>query len=245
MFNNKKIEETYKMVSDYHQKFLANKGVSLPKLKNADGTFTKDALVLTFLAKGYPNTAVVSKQELTNFIRAYYLDTTDVQQARHLSMQKGWNILSGQRGDKNAKNQQIPAGSYKLISLETPYDAFALERRAGFSGDFEKLKEKYGFRCATCGSREGSDHLFRKGVIVELQKSHMNPKLPLQAGNIIPQCQVCNRGDRNRWIYDKTGRVIEIAETQDGVRVVKTFLKNASRKIKVEFLRFLKILLRK
>jgi len=39
----------------------------------------------------------------------------------------------------------------------------------------------------------------------------MDPNKPLLAGNIIPQCQKCNRGDRNRWIYDEKGRVIRIA----------------------------------
>ena len=78
------------------------------------------------------------------------------------------------------------------------------------------------------------------GESLELQKGHMNPSKPLHAGNIIPQCQICNRADRNRWIYDKTGRVIEIAHTQDGVRLVKTFLSNASQAIREEIYKFLK-----
>jgi hypothetical protein len=233
--NDREIKELYKLISIYHQKHLASKGVFLPKLKNSSGTYTKDALVLIFLAQNYPNTKVISKQELTEFVKTYYSDITDVQQARHLSMQKGWNILSGQRGDKEAKNQQIPSGSYKLISLETPYSAFAKERRKGFSGDFETIKEKYNFHCATCGSKEGKEHLFRKNIIVELQKGHMDPNKPLIEENIIPQCQICNRSDRNRWIYDKTGRVIEIANTQDGIRVVKTFLKKPQTKSRLIF----------
>jgi hypothetical protein len=42
----------------------------------------------------------------------------------------------------------------------------------------------------------------------------MNPNKPLAAGNIIPQCQKCNRGDRNRWVYDEKGRVIKLANPQ-------------------------------
>lgn len=236
------ILNTYRLIDEYHKKHLATKGVSMPKLRNKDGTYTKDALVLVRLAKSYPNTEVISKEQITNFIQKYYPQTNDVQQARHLSMQKGWNILSGQRGDKDIENEKIPAGSYKLISLETPYSAFAQERREGFSGDFDEVKRMYGYHCATCGSKETNEHLFRKGVIVKLQKGHMNPSAPLVEGNIIPQCQVCNRGDRNRWIYDKTGRVIEIAETNDGIRVVKTFLKNSSSQVKGEILSFLKTL---
>jgi hypothetical protein len=100
----------------------------------------------------------------------------------------------------------------------------------------------YNYHCATCGSEEAKEHLFRKGVLVSLQKGHMNPNAPLIEGNIIPQCQICNRCDRNRWIYDKTGRVIEIAQTNDGIRVVKTFLNKSSSQVKSEILVFLKSL---
>ena len=40
----------------------------------------------------------------------------------------------------------------------------------------------------------------------------MDPNKPLVAGNIIPQCQKCNRPDRNRWVYDDKGRVIKLAD---------------------------------
>ena len=39
----------------------------------------------------------------------------------------------------------------------------------------------------------------------------MNPKKPLVAGNIIPQCQKCNQADRDRWVYDEKGRVVKVA----------------------------------
>jgi len=45
----------------------------------------------------------------------------------------------------------------------------------------------------------------------QFAKSHMDPNKPLVPGNIIPQCQKCNRGDRNRWVYDDKGRVIKVA----------------------------------
>jgi hypothetical protein len=192
------------------------------------------------LAKDFPNTKPISKQELTNFVKKYYPNTNDVQQARHLSMQKGWNILSSTRGDLGA---DFPKSSYKLIDLQNPYSAFAHDRRNGFHGDFEKLKKIYGYHCATCGSIEGKEHLFRKGVIVKLQEGHIDPSRPLQIENIFPQCQVCNRADRNRWVYDKTGRVIEVAETPDGIRIVETFLKKASREVKEKILAFITELL--
>ena len=106
--------------------------------------------------------------------------------------------------------------------------------------DFSEIKKQYGYKCASCGSKEGEEHFFRKGVKVKLQKGHMNPSKPLVSGNIIPQCQICNRGDRNRWIYDKTGRVVEIADTPDGFRVVEGFIKNASDTIKDKLYKLLK-----
>ena len=78
-------------------------------------------------------------------------------------------------------------------------------------------KEKYCFynpndyRCATCGSKEGEQHRYWKNTKTILQKGHMDPSKPLEPGNIIPQCEKCNRADRNYWIYDEKGRVVGIA----------------------------------
>lgn len=236
--DSKEIENIWKNIVSYHSKYLKEKGVKLPSLKDKNG-YTKSALVLIRLAKNYPDTDIVSKQELTSFIKSFYPDISDVQQGRHLSMQSGWYILSGTRGDKN-----IPSGSYKLISLTEPYPPFAPARRCGYDGNFDEIKKKYNYRCACCGAEEGKEHYFRKGIIVKLQKGHMDPSLPLKSGNIIPQCQICNRPDRNRWIYDKTGRVIEIANTPDGFRVVKKFLKKADKKEQKELLAILTRLLK-
>ena len=96
--NYKEILKIWDIIVDHHKKYLADKGVKLPKLK-IKNNYTKDALVLIMLAKDYPNTKIISKSELTLFIKQFYPDTNDVQQARHLSMQSGWNILSGTRGD--------------------------------------------------------------------------------------------------------------------------------------------------
>lgn len=238
--NKIEIISQYNFIKTYHDKYLKHLGVKLPKLFSANNEFTKDALVLIFLSLGYPNTKICSKQDVTSFIRKFYPDVSDVQQARHLSIQKGWYILSGTRGDSS-----IPFGSYKLITLETPYPAYCKERREGFKGNFEVIKEEYNYRCATCGSKEGEEHLFRKGVKIQLQEGHMDPSKPLEEGNIIPQCQICNRPDRNKWIFDKTGRVIAVANTKDGIRIVKKFLKGAKDETLLEIKDYLNELLYK
>ena len=73
----------------------------------------------------------------------------------------------------------------------------------------------------------------------------MNPCKPLVDGNIIPQCQICNEPYKNRWIFDKTGRVIEVASSADGARIVKKFLKNSSEDIQRDIFNYLKNLMSK
>jgi phosphoglycerate dehydrogenase-like enzyme len=58
------IEETYNLIKKFHEKYLLQFSVKLPKLKNVDGGFTKDALALVYLAQNYPKTKAVSKEEL-------------------------------------------------------------------------------------------------------------------------------------------------------------------------------------
>lgn len=207
---DQKINELYTLIKQYHKEYLKSHGVLLPSLKRGN-KYTKDALVLVYLAQGYPNTAIVSKDDLTNFIRQYYPSVNDVQQARHLAAQKGWYVLSGTRKDNASLG--LKAGEYKLKNLTEHYPGFTHERREFLANDdyFEELKKQYDYKCATCGSQEGKPHRYWKNTITVLQKGHMDPSKPLEPGNIIPQCEKCNRADRNYWIYDEKGRVIGIA----------------------------------
>ena len=43
---DREIEEVYLIIKDYHEKYLKKYGVKLPKLKDADGKYTRNALVL-------------------------------------------------------------------------------------------------------------------------------------------------------------------------------------------------------
>ncbi len=207
--SDEEIKKIYDMICKYYEKYLKRYGVKLPKLTDTEGNYTKDALVLAYLSQSYPSTKSVSKGELTQFIRQYYPDVADVQQARHLAAQKGWHIVSGTRGNKDV---ELKPGEYQLTSLEKPYPAFVGQKREEVDiENWDKLKERYGNRCATCGSKEGEPNIHWQNSITQLQKSHMNPKKPLVAGNIIPQCQFCNRAYRNYWIFDDKGRVRKLA----------------------------------
>ena len=198
------IKAVYETVKTYHTKHLKQHGVKLPHLIWGK-KYTKEALVLVYLAQGYPNTNVVTKEQLTAFLG----DTLDVQQARHLAAQKGFYIISGKRGDEG----DLKDGEYRLITLEKPYPGFTAARRDTdlTEDEWESLKKEYGNRCVCCGSVEGEHHLLWPATITRLQKGHMDPSKPLVKGNIIPQCSKCNQPDKNYWIYDKKGRVVGIA----------------------------------
>lgn len=208
ILNKSSIESIYKTICEFHAKYLKQFGVKIPKLYDKNGKFTKNALVLVYLAYDYPKTRKVSKEELTQFVRSYYPNTNDVQQARHLGAQSGWWIVAGGRDNIVLK---VALGFYQLYTLEKPYPAFTHGHRIQNTRNWEKIKAKYHFRCATCGSEENKPHLHWPATKTVLQKSHMDPNKPLVAGNIIPQCQKCNRGDRNRWVYDNKGRVAQLA----------------------------------
>ncbi len=226
--SDKRIKEQYNLIKEYHEKYLKKYGVKMPKLYDRNGNFTMNALVLVYLSFGYPKTKIISKTELTNFIRKFYSDVNDVQQARHLGAQDGWWIVAGGRDNIVLK---VKRGDYQLYTLEQPYPQFKKERRIIDVGDWEKLKEQYGYRCATCGSREGEPNFHWPGTKTILQKAHKDPNKPLVAGNIIPQCQKCNRADRNRWVYDEKGRVIKLA---DG-----SFVRNFDKDVRIKIYRIL------
>lgn len=211
--NDKEIQLTYRLICEYYDKYLKQHGVKLPKLYKGT-TYTKDALTLVYLAQGYPATRVVSKSELTEFIRLFDHSVSDVQQARHLAAQKGWFITSGTRNDITSAT--LSPGEYQLQTMEKPYPNFTPVRREETldGNDWENLKRAYDFRCACCGSREGEPHRYWRNTITVLQKGHKDPSKPLEPGNIIPQCNKCNQPDRNYWIYDDKGRVIKIANAK-------------------------------
>lgn len=211
IMNKDDIEQAYELVVRYFNEHLKDKGVKLPALTEG-GKFVKDALVLAYLSQGYPNTKVVTKAELTKFIRNYFPETNDVQQARHLGKQKGWFIISGTRD----RNGVLKSGEYKLVTLETPFPGYQQKRRnvTVTEDSWEKMKREYGYRCACCGSKEGEANIYSQTSITVLQKGHMDPSKELTEDNMIPQCELCNRPDRNWWIFNKTGRVIAVADPQ-------------------------------
>jgi len=200
------IEQSYNRIKKLWERHLKAFGVVLPRLRVA-GNFTKDALVLVYLFQGYPDTRIVSKKELTRFIRQFDPDVNDVQQARHLGAQKGWYIAAGGRDNRVV---DLKIGEYKLVTLREPYPGFR-HSSTSHTSNWDELKERYGNRCATCGSKEGEPHFHYPSIRTQLHQAHKDPSRPLAPDNIIPQCSQCNRTYKDHWVYDDRGRIVALA----------------------------------
>lgn len=221
---DEEIEGMWEIIQRYYKNHLESQGVKPVLLRDQRGNYTKDALVLVYLAQGYPNTRWVTKEELTEFVRQYYPKVPDVQQARHLGPQKGYYIISTRRGNNvGTLPQEIEGKSaYKLHSLQVVHPNYLPKRRSKNTRKaFENIKKRYNYRCATCGSEEGKPNLRYPNSTTQLQQGHRNPHKPLKSDNVIPQCQFCNRPDRNNWIYDKRGRVVGVAN----IKVVQSSIR--------------------
>lgn len=209
MNNKKKIEIKYDEILKQYKKSLEKYNVKMPKLYS-NGSYTLNALVLIYLYTKIGQ--IVSKQELTDYLRTMGFDINDVQQARHLAQQSGWYILSGTRGDYECKTLGIKSGEYMLKTIEEPYPSYKnLKRTESLNaGSWEELKKIYNNRCATCGSKEGEPNFLYPASVTTLQQGHKDPSKPLTIDNTIPQCPFCNRASRNYFVFDNKGRVEKI-----------------------------------
>jgi hypothetical protein len=183
---------------------LKDSGVKLPQLDLARPS--NRVLVLCVLYK-YIGTAV-SKVDLTAVVRSFNPGANDVQDGRHLGPQQGFNVSSGRRGDSGG----LKAGQYRLENLTEVYPEFDRKRRDFAAVDgWGEIKELFGFRCATCGSKDGERHLLNTSVTkTVLHAGHMDPRKPLTNENLIPQCELCNQAYQDKFIFDRNGRVKDI-----------------------------------
>lgn len=159
------------------------------------------------------------------------MPTNDVQQARHLAQQDGWYIVSGTRGDMHCKENGVKYGEYMLVTTREAYPSYKkIKRKEVLSANnFEELKEIYGHRCVTCGSKEGEPCYLYPETITQLQQGHKDPNKQLTIDNTIPQCQFCNRASRDYFVFDNKGRGEKINNPK--------FVLKSSKDVQVEMLK--------
>tara|TARA_B100001750_G_scaffold192151_1_gene162778 strand:- start:63 stop:800 length:738 start_codon:yes stop_codon:yes gene_type:complete len=208
------ITAAYAEIKEKWTKNLEPKGVKLPSHLKKDKP-TKNAIVLAFLYRKMGN--IVTKSELTTWVEKVTGETVnDVQQARHLAKQGGFNILSKTRGDIGTEDWNDNDG-YMLVNLTDTYEGWKPKHTGKLTEEvWKQIREEWtdekGCRCSTCGSREGKPNLRNRKVITKIQQGHMDPDKDLDATNCIPQCQQCNRPSRNWFTFDDNGRPHALAD---------------------------------
>lgn len=122
------------------------------------------------------------------------------QQIRHLK-RDGWNLITPRGG----KHRLDP---YKLSpSFARDYSRKAKVMKAT---DFEDIKKAHDYRCVSCGGQEGIID-YRYDEPIKLEQGHLDPEKPHVIGNIIPQCQFCNKTYKSDFTFDEKGRVRAVA----------------------------------
>jgi hypothetical protein len=171
----------------------------LTQLISKNGKLILNSLVLCILKKN--ENKFLSKKELTSTVSSYTNKIhNDIQQARHLGLQYGWNIRQTKVDGEDG---------YVLINTTEPHPHFKNARRVDTITDWEGLKQRYNYQCAVCGSTEGQYNLKFIHKLVKLEKGHMDPRKAMTDDNIIPTCDCCNKFYKNFAVFDELGRIVE------------------------------------
>ena len=215
--------KTYKdLLKEYENSDLSELGVKLPRQNTQKGQ------VLLYLYQQLGR--VVTKAQAEKVVcERLNIQSKDLQSLRHLGKQDGFNIL--QAGSASGGGYKLKRGEYMLMDLKTVNPYFDISRRDESNLDFQELKKRYRYTCATCGTVEGKKHRYSDEVAM-LEKGHKDPARTMENFNIIPQCQLCNKVAKDNWVFDDYGRVTRI--TPQGLLV---------RHSKIQKIEFLEVLL--
>lgn len=178
---------------------LKKAGVKIVKRPDAiSNKISQSTFALMFLIKHKGQ--IVSKEELTKaYVKCTKKYTNDLQSARHLGTQMGYDITNSRGG----------INGYRLNSLRVKPGFLPARRNVEMTNsEWINLKETYQFKCATCGDLEGHTARYDSSKIVKLAMGHMNPNKSLTLDNTIPQCEECNSIYKDNYIFDMKGRII-------------------------------------
>ena len=129
MISDSELTKFYNEIKMNWEKYLKKSSVRMPNLSSG-GKYTINSLVLIYLYSKLGK--IVSKQELTEFLKSMGIESNDVQQARHLAQQSGWYILSGTRGDIECKEYGIAPGEYLLKTIKEAYPSYKQLKRTEY-----------------------------------------------------------------------------------------------------------------
>lgn len=195
------VDATHALLSQELEDNLSVHGVALPPLRHGSG-YNLLALQLVLLRMRYRQ--LVSKEELSIFVRQFAPMAAADQQARHL-VGKGWDVRCSGKSKDKFDGKLVPGGFHVLASVEHPAGRFMANRvkRLGrmAATDWASMQEVYGHKCAACGT-------LARG---KLEKGHKDPSLPMELANVIPMCGPCNNWAADRFVFDDQGRMVALA----------------------------------
>lgn len=196
--SDEEIERLKKEIKNKYDKNLKRYGVK----QLSDDSYAMYQLIYLYKHKG----KAVHKDVVAKFVQDQFKNAANDQQVRHLGSKFGYNVYNTY---EEVNGEKIPSGHSLLVNLNSPRRDFILRanRRDVIinSSDFEKIKKVWEYKCATCGAKEGEPHKVL-GEKVKLQRGHKDPNKPLELGNILPQCQYCNRDFfKDNFVFDDNG----------------------------------------
>ena len=217
------IAATYDLLQTEHSRHLLRSGVVLPNLKTAKGTYNCRALQLILLRMNLEE--LVSREDVSAFVRAWAPNAAADQQSRHLKY-AGWDVrLGGKAQDLWLDGTPVPNGYNGLANVLTPHADFGKapsKRRARLApGAWAELLDVYQHRCAVCHEEA-----------LLLEKGHKDPSLGDSIGNLIPMCGKCNNWASNNVVLGDDGRVVALANEK--------LVDRSTEAVQFEIFRFLK-----
>ncbi|MDB4758126.1 hypothetical protein OAG22_00460 [Candidatus Poseidoniaceae archaeon] len=181
-------------------------------MRKKDKTYYPKSLALVFLSMhmGQP----LHLQRIDSFVQRIVGRTFDPQ-VRHLyGNSMGFHILSSKKRDIGMEHIRAEGRSsaLMLVDLESTHPNFSPAARSTEGAldedEWRQIKQRFGFRCATCGSVEGEPHLHDPASRTVLTRGHMDIDSALTSANTVPQCKYfCNGHYSNRFTFDDRGRV--------------------------------------
>lgn len=186
------------------------KHVVIPKLYNHQNKPNISGLSFLFF---YINLSkIVTKKELTIFLRKFGCCKINPPNPRHFGMQYGFYFLV--RGSFHPRYRRVlKPGEYSLYSIakEHPnviqnnchHRTCTISKQA-----FNQLKFTYESRCTVCGSQENTPNFKNKTVKTTLEMGHMDPAQKLTIQNCIPICSICNQVYKNQFVFNKRGFIV-------------------------------------
>ena len=203
---DKELKAAYDKAVDIYTNHLISDEVKLPNWGTAKGYW------LAVLIHCSPK--FIHKNDMSEIVRKRIPKAAPDQQVRHLS-RDGWSL----EGDGK--------GAHRIVDARCVHRGYVVElvrsQKILKARDFDDIKAAYDNKCVSCGAIEGQENPRYQGDgKVELQQGHKDPELPIEASNIIPQCQFCNQTYKRDFTFDDKGRVRAVASADPVLRASET-----------------------